>query len=218
MKRDKRFFNRILAQLAHTAILMATTTTFGFLSACRTSRIFSFLSIGMVIANIIGGCSCVFDVLNVGFDVLISGFGNAKCESQCKLIGDDYPLNIYDIIDTIPDISQTVFVFAILGLLMTERDAGYGSTAALLSTTAAIAVGVESTCELESGSLSSRTIILSRATTTGIAESCLRLDGKLFSRFIFQVYFHQVESDCNVNNTVQVNLKQPFLWLLNEKD
>ena len=105
MERDNRFFKRILAQLlAHTAILMATTTTttttFGFVSACRTSRIFSSLSIGLVIANIIGGCLCGFNVLNEGFDVLISGFGNAntQCESQ-KLIWDDYPLNICDIID-----------------------------------------------------------------------------------------------------------------------
>ena len=209
----------ILAQLlAHTAILMTTTTTFSVVSACRTSRIFSFLSIGLVIANIIGGCLCVFDVLNGGFDVLISGFGNAnaKCESQCKLIWDDYPLNICDIIDTIPDISRTIFGFNILGLLMTKRDGGYGPRAALLPTTVAIAAAVETTGELDSGSLSSRTIISSRATTTGIAESCLSFDGKRISRFIFNVYFRRVESDCNVNTIVECDLQQTFLWLLNE--
>ena len=92
---------------------------------------------------------------------------------------------------------------------MTKKDAGYGTRAALLPTTVAIVVAGETTCELDSGSLSSRTII-SRATTTRIAESCLRLDGKLFSRFIIKVYFRPVGSDCDVNNAVECDLKWTF--------
>ena len=172
--------------------ISTTTTTMAscFLLASRASRILFFSSIGLVVAGIIGAFLWVFDVLHECIHALNNEVENenAKCELECELDCNGFSLSTDDTIDTTADLSQAVFVFNNLGLLMGERNVGgYDPGAAVLTivvTEEVIKIGYD----FNSGSLSSST---SRATSTGIAESCIGLDGNLFLdfRWTFNVYW-----------------------------